>query len=341
MLRCLDLAEKGLGNVAPNPMVGAVLVYENRIIGEGYHEYYGGPHAEVNCISSVQSKDRNLIASSTLYVSLEPCCHYGKTPPCSELIIREGIKKVVIACPDPFEKVSGGGVSMLKQAGIEVVLGCLEKEARFLNRRFFSFCRHRRPWIILKWAQSFNGKINQTGVERKKISEPLTDRLVHRWRSEEQAIMVGTRTALEDNPILNTRLWAGKNPLRISIDRRGFFPEYLNLLDGTIPTLIFGPNKKERKNLSYIPLDGDDFFRQFDQIMVSMGILSVLVEGGPILQQSFVDAGRWDEARIITNQGLIIEEGRDAILKPENSILLKQERIGKDTIDYLTNKHHY
>lgn len=210
MQRCLDLASKGLGSVSPNPMVGAVLVYENRIIGEGYHEQFGQAHAEVNCINSVQESDTHLIPQSTLYVSLEPCSHFGKTPPCSNLIIDCKIPKVVIACRDTFEQVNGKGIDQLKAAGIHVQVGILEKEAIQLNKRFFTFHSKKRPYVILKWAQSSNHKIANADFSRVLISNSFTNRLVHKWRSEEDAIMVGPNTALHDNPGLTTRNWPGK-----------------------------------------------------------------------------------------------------------------------------------
>ena len=239
MHRCLELASLGMGNVAPNPMVGAVLVYDNRIIGEGYHMQFGGPHAEVNCINSVKPADRELISKSSLYVSLEPCNHFGKTPPCSDLIIKNRIPEVVIACTDPFEKVNGSGINKLMEAGVKVITGILEKNAISLNTRFFTFHQQKRPYIILKWAQSANKKISGKNGEPVRISHALTDRLVHRWRSEEAAIMVGTNTALKDNPSLTTRLWKGKNPIRIVVDNQLKIPSAFTLFNGEAPLIIF------------------------------------------------------------------------------------------------------
>ncbi|MDQ6764196.1 MAG: bifunctional diaminohydroxyphosphoribosylaminopyrimidine deaminase/5-amino-6-(5-phosphoribosylamino)uracil reductase RibD, partial [Bacteroidota bacterium] len=219
MNRCIQLAKIAEGNVAPNPMVGAILVHENKIIGEGFHKKYGEPHAEANCINNVRDEHKNLIEQSTLYVSLEPCSHYGKTPPCADLIVQKKIPKVIIGCQDIFKEVAGKGIQKLNDAGIETTVGVLEKECSELNKRFFIFHQKQRPYIILKWAQSANGKIGKKG-ERIFISNDYTNRLVHKWRSEEAAIMIGTNTAQEDNPSLTTRLWQGKNPVRIIIDKK-------------------------------------------------------------------------------------------------------------------------
>ena len=217
MHRCLELAEKAAGHVAPNPMVGAVLVHEGIIIGEGYHQIYGGPHAEVNCIASVPSSLQHLIQDSVIYVSLEPCAHHGKTPPCADLIIRHNIRHVVIGCRDPFVEVDGKGIEKLHAAGIKTETGILEKECRELNKRFFTFHTKHRPFIILKWAQTGDGKIG-TENNRLHITGSVTNRLVHKWRSEESAILVGANTALADNPQLTTRLWSGNSPTRLIID---------------------------------------------------------------------------------------------------------------------------
>ncbi|HEY2720248.1 MAG TPA: bifunctional diaminohydroxyphosphoribosylaminopyrimidine deaminase/5-amino-6-(5-phosphoribosylamino)uracil reductase RibD, partial [Chitinophagaceae bacterium] len=218
MHRCLDLARLGAGHVAPNPMVGAVLVHDERIIGEGYHQQYGGPHAEPNCIASVKKEEQHLISESILYVSLEPCAHYGKTPPCADLIIKNKIPRVVIGCFDPFEEVNGKGIEKLKGAGIDVLVGILEHECKKLNKRFFLYYQQHRPYIILKWAQSSNQKIGAGAGNRTYISNEFTNRLVHKWRSEEAAILVGTNTALQDDPELTTRSWIGNNPRRLVMD---------------------------------------------------------------------------------------------------------------------------
>ncbi len=308
MFRCIQLARCGEAGAAPNPMVGAVIVCDGRIIGEGYHRRCGGPHAEVNAIASV--RDKQLLRRSTIYVSLEPCAHFGKTPPCADLIVRSGIPRVVIGCTDPFAKVNGLGIKKLRDAGCEVEVGVLEQECRHLNRRFFTFHQQRRPWITLKWAQStdhyisplpapplgechnaaaplFSGNeaLPQRGSgEGAFFSNPLTQTLVHRLRARHQAILVGTRTAIVDNPSLTTRLWPGPNPLRLTIDRHNSLPTTLHLKDGSVPTIVYTHET--------IPEILDDLYRR--------GIQSLLVEGGAQLLQSFIDAGLWDEARIET-----------------------------------------
>ncbi|MEO5501777.1 MAG: bifunctional diaminohydroxyphosphoribosylaminopyrimidine deaminase/5-amino-6-(5-phosphoribosylamino)uracil reductase RibD, partial [Ginsengibacter sp.] len=246
MQRCLQLATLGTGNVAPNPMVGAVLVYKGVIIGEGYHEKFGEPHAEVNCINSVIEENRKFIKSSRLFVSLEPCAHFGKTPPCSQLIIKENIPEVIIGCRDSYKEVAGKGIIQLEQAGIKVTTPFLENECREINKRFFTFHEKKRPYTILKWAQSFDGKIAANSDERTIITNDFTNKLVHEWRSEEAAILVGTNTALKDNPKLTSRLWAGKNPIRIVIDKELRLPAGLNVFNAEAPTIIFNTIKNLR-----------------------------------------------------------------------------------------------
>lgn len=311
MKRCLELAEKGRGYVAPNPMVGSVLVHEGRIIGEGYHQRYGEAHAEVNCINSVKQEDQGLISQSVLYVSLEPCAHFGKTPPCADLIIRNKIPHVVIACRDPFEEVDGKGIERLKAAGIKVELGILEKEAIELNKRFFTFNTLHRPYIILKWAQTADGKIAGKGNDRLLISNELTNRLVHKWRSEESSILVGTKTALADNPALTNRLWTGSSPVRLVIDRHLKLPFSLQLFDNSVKTIIFNTIKNEEKEnqLFYKLNDETSLLSEIMHALYLLKIQSVIIEGGPMLQQSFIDEGLWDETRIITNTEMFIKEG--------------------------------
>ena len=247
MSRCIELAKLGAGFTAPNPMVGAVLVYDNRIIGEGYHRHYGHAHAEVNCIASVKKEDEPFIRQSVLYVSLEPCAHHGKTPPCADLIIEKKIPMVVVGSRDPFKEVDGKGIEKLQAAGVEVQEDVLEKECIDLNKRFFTFHTWRRPYIILKWAQSDDGKIAKTGHSRVLISNDYTNRLVHKWRSEEASILVGTNTALMDNPSLDTRLWKGPNPVRLVVDKNLALPASLNVFDQKIKTIIFNTLKHEEK----------------------------------------------------------------------------------------------
>lgn len=311
MLRCLDLASKGLPNVAPNPMVGAVLVYDDRIIGEGYHMQFGQPHAEVNCLNSVKEEDLKFICKSTLYVSLEPCNHYGKTPPCSDLIIKNKIPKVVIGCKDPFEKVNGTGLQKLLEAGIDVKMDVLENKAIQLNRRFFTFHQQNRPYIILKWAQSKDGYIATSQNQPTKISNIVTDKLVHQWRNEESGIMVGTNTVLADNPKLTVRHISGKNPVRIFLDRKLQANPLSAILDDSAPTIIFNQiiEKQEGTN-HFVKLNDENYnLKGILDFLYSLGIMSILVEGGTRLIQSFINNKIWDEARVITNTNLILKSG--------------------------------
>ena len=339
MHRCLQLAKKGLGNVAPNPMVGAILVHKDVIIGEGYHESFGSNHAEVNCIQSVTSNNHELIKDSTLYVSLEPCNHFGKTPPCTNCIIQHGIKEVVIACMDSFEKVNGSGIKKLKEAGIKVTIGVLEKEALALNKRFFTFHTLKRPYIILKWAQTNNGMIAGEMKQRIKISNDSTNKLVHQWRSQESGIFVGTYTAELDNPSLTTRLWTGKNPLRIFIDKDLRISQSSNLLDNSTPTLIL--NRLEEKkigNTIFVKYDETKrLIPQLNAILYDKGISSLIVEGGSTLLQSFINENIWDEARIITNKNMEVLNGLDSpIISKKNPI--KVESIFHDEIVYYSRE---
>lgn len=334
MKRCLSLAAQGAGHVAPNPMVGAVLVHEGIIIGEGYHQHYGQAHAEVNCINSVADVNRALISKSTLYVSLEPCSHFGKTPPCTNLIIENKIPEVVIGCHDPNEMVNGSGITFLKDAGIHVIEDILEKECIALNKRFFIFHTKHRPYIILKWAESSDGKIAGAHGERISISNELTNRLVHQWRSEEASVLVGTNTAKNDDPFLNTRYWPGKDPVRLVIDRKLQLPSSLHLFDRTISTIVFNTMKDAGvDNLLYIKIaDTSDFLRAMLNILYEKNIQSVLVEGGAMLLRSFIDAGLWDEARVITNEMLLIGKGiaapRLLQCSPEGNLKIDTDKIG-------------
>ena len=335
--RCIQLAQLGAGNIAPNPMVGAVLVYEDKIIGEGFHEKYGEAHAEVNCINSVTDENKSLIEKSTMYVSLEPCSHFGKTPPCSNLIIQQKIKKVVIGCRDIYEEVDGKGIERLGKAGVEVIADVLEKESKELNKRFFTFHQKKRPYIILKWAQSANGKIG-TESERILISNDYSNRLVHKWRSEEAAILVGKNTALKDDPALTTRLWKGKNPARIVIDPKLELPSLLRIFNEEATTFVFNLRKNSSaKRIEYIQLNQQDFLEELLSSLYRKDIQSVLVEGGPKTLQSFIDRNFWDEARVITNQQMIIEEGINAPeMKKFN--FLHEEKYFTDTISYFNRK---
>lgn len=311
MYRCLQLAEYGSSHVAPNPMVGAVLVCEDEIIGEGFHQRYGEPHAEPNAIKAV--KDKQLLKSATLYVSLEPCSHFGKTPPCADLIVRSGIPRVVIGTLDPNPKVAGRGVEILLKAGIEVHVGVLESECRVLNKRFFIFQEQKRPYILLKWAQTQDGFIDRKRIDVTEppliISNEITKQLTHKMRSENQAIMVSTNTVLLDNPSLTVRNWSGKSPIRVAIDRLGRIPDHYQLLDGSLPTIVFTEiEKPNRLHIEFIKIDFDEnCLSTIIKALYERNINSVMVEGGAKLLTSFIHAGLWDEANIEVSPQLISE----------------------------------
>jgi diaminohydroxyphosphoribosylaminopyrimidine deaminase/5-amino-6-(5-phosphoribosylamino)uracil reductase len=303
MQRCLDLAQLGIGEVAPNPMVGCVIVHKGRIIGEGYHEKYGQAHAEVNAILSV--KNQELLCESTLYVSLEPCAHFGKTPPCADLIIEKRIPKVVVGMVDPFAKVAGKGIEKMRACGIEVEVGLLEKKCRNLNRRFFAFHEKKRPYIILKWAQTLDGFIDTDRTETIHptwITNALAKRLVHKQRSEESAVLIGTNTAEYDNPALTVREWSGKQPIRMVIDRTGRLSRNLILFDHKAPTWVFTENESaDEENLKFIKLDfSQNILPQMMEELYRREVLSVIVEGGSELLTSFLAIGLWDEAFVYT-----------------------------------------
>ena len=302
MRRCIELAKNGLCNVAPNPMVGAVIVCDGRIIGEGYHIRCGEAHAEVNAIRSV--KDKSLLSRSTIYVSLEPCSHYGKTPPCADLIIEKQIPRIVIGCQDPFSQVAGRGIQKLRDAGREVTVGVLEKECRYLIRRFITFNTLHRPFITLKWAESADHFIDveRTDGNPVVLSSPLTSMLVHKKRAETDAIMVGRRTALLDNPSLTVRHWAGQSPVRVVLDRTLKLPAGSHLLDGMVRTLVFTAAEVEsRPNVEYVRIDFEqEVLPQVLQYLYEQNLNSLMVEGGAGLLESFLDAGLWDEAWVET-----------------------------------------
>ena len=335
MQRCLQLALNGAGNVPPNPIVGAVLVCNDIIIGEGYHQQYGQAHAEVNCINSVSEQNKTLIEKSTLYVSLEPCSHFGKTASCADLIIRMKIPAVVIGCRDSYAEVDGKGIAKLQAAGVEVITGVLEDEAKALNKRFFTFHQQSRPYIILKWAQSNDNKIANADFSRVLISNEFTNRLVHQWRSEEAAIMVGTNTALHDNPSLTVRHWKGNNPVRVVIDKYLKIPSTHQLLSGNESTIVFNNDKEmEAGKIAYCKIDAtQSVITQVIQKLYQLKIQSVLVEGGAKLLQSFIDAQLWDEARVITNEQLIIGQGIGAPTL-SNQLLAVTEAYSTDKINY-------
>lgn len=322
MARCLQLAQCGRTGAAPNPMVGAVIVADGRIIGEGYHIRCGEAHAEVNAINSIRPWDEPLLAQASMYVSLEPCSHYGKTPPCADLIIARGIPRVVVGCVDPFSEVAGRGIRKLREAGIDVTVGVLERECLAVNHRFITCHTEKRPYVILKWAQSADGFIDRlrTSPDEPPVtfSTSRTAMLVHRQRADVQAIMVGRRTALLDNPSLTVRHWPGKSPLRIVVDRRLSLPRTLRLFDGSHPTLVFTActDVPSLPNVEYVALDfSKDILPQLLSELYGRRIQSLLVEGGSALLQSFIDADLWDEAHVETAP-LTLTEGVKAPALP-------------------------
>ena len=296
MQKCLDLAQKGRANAAPNPMVGCVIVHDGEIIGEGFHEQYGQAHAEVNAVNSVQNK--SLLHSSTLYVNLEPCAHFGKTPPCSNLIIEHKIPKVVIGCVDTFSEVSGKGIKKMEAEGIEVISGVLNKESRELNKRFFTFHEEKRPYIILKWAESTDGFIapeNQT--EAFWMTSAESKKLVHRWRAEEMGILVGTETAIKDNPSLTVRKVTGKNPIRFVLDKTLRLSPNLSIFDEQAITFLLTEKSIEDDQLE---VDFNNLAKSICDVVYQQNIQSLIIEGGRKTLQTFIDADLWDETRIFT-----------------------------------------
>ncbi|PRY11006.1 diaminohydroxyphosphoribosylaminopyrimidine deaminase [Pontibacter ummariensis] len=309
MRRALELAKLGSGYTSPNPMVGCVVVHEGRIIGEGWHKAYGGPHAEVNAIAAVE--DRSLLPKCRVYVTLEPCSHFGKTPPCADLLVSSGVKDVIICNTDPNPLVAGRGIKKLFDTGAQVKVGILEEEGFEVNKRFFTFHSQKRPYLFLKWAETADGFIAAANYRQLQISGKLAQRLAHKWRSEEQAIMVGSRTALHDNPRLNTRLWGGKSPLRIVIDKQLLLPGHLYLFDKSQATVVYNYKKQEeQENLYYVQLKEEELMLpQIMQDLYKRNILSVLVEGGTFLLESLLQANLWDEAIVFKSTAKTLAAG--------------------------------
>lgn len=305
MSRCLELAQNGLGTTYPNPLVGCVIVYKDRIIGQGWHHHAGGPHAEVVAINSVE--DKSLLKESTLFVSLEPCSHFGKTPPCADLIISTGIREVVICNTDPNPLVAGRGIEKLKNAGIWVVVGVLESEGREINRRFFANQEKKRPYVILKWAQTADGFLSPANRESNNpvwITSSLSRQLVHKWRTEEHSILVGTQTVADDNPQLTAREWQGNQPIRIVIDKSGRLSKDSYIFDNQSKTIAIHGMSQPNFPVGVLPerIDFDNMPKQILEVLNRHGIASVIVEGGQKTLQSFIDAGLWDEARVFVGQ---------------------------------------
>ena len=332
MQRCIELASKAMGCASPNPMVGSVIVYNNKIIGKGYHEKHGSHHAEVNAINSV--KDKSLLLKSTLYVNLEPCAHFGKTPPCSDLIIQNKIPEVVIGCVDTFSEVSGKGIERMRSVGIDVKVGVLENESRELNKRFFTFHEKKRPYIILKWAESKDGFIapkNQTKPFWMTSSE--SKKLAHKWRAEEDAILVGRITAEKDNPSLTVREVEGSNPIRIVIDKDLKLSADFNLFNNDAKTIIFNQTKSEENNSNnYIKINFNNMTKNILQELHKQNIQSIIIEGGTKTLQSFIDKKLWDEARIFTTNKTLTEGVKPPTIEEE---IISEDETGGDRFKIL------
>lgn len=339
MLRAMELGKNGLGSTAPNPMVGCCIVCDDTIIGEGYTSPYGGPHAEVNAINSVT--DKNLLSRATLYVTLEPCSHHGKTPPCANLIAKYKIPEVVIGLKDPHVKVAGKGIEKLNVNGVNVTLGVLERECREHHKRFLTYQEKKRPYIILKWAESSDGFIAPAQGKRNSVPEPFwitntySKKLVHQWRSEEMGILVGTQTAIDDNPKLNVRNWTGKNPVRVVLDRSLRIPHNFHLMDGSSKTIVITDLKKTStsKNLLFETIDfNKQTVEQICRVLHRHQITSILVEGGTRTLQTFIDSKFWDEARIFKGNGIF---GSGIAAPVISGKLISKSSISGDTLTIL------
>ena len=329
MQRCIDLAQKGKGRVAPNPMVGSVIVYNGKVIGEGYHKRFGSHHAEVNAINSV--KDKSLLSECTLYVNLEPCSHFGKTPPCSDFIIKHKIPKVVIGCIDTYSEVSGTGIEKMRKAGIDVKVGILEKESKELNKRFLTFHEKRRPYIILKWAESKDGFIApKDQKEPFWMTSKESKKLVHKWRSEEDAILIGRITAEKDNPSLTVREIKGDNPIRIVIDKDLKLSENLNLFNSESKTIIFNKIKSYNTSYSnYIKINFNNLINNILEELYKQNIQSIIIEGGTKTLQSFINDNLWDEARIFTANKKLVDGVKVPTIEGK---IISEKKIGVDKL---------
>jgi diaminohydroxyphosphoribosylaminopyrimidine deaminase / 5-amino-6-(5-phosphoribosylamino)uracil reductase len=328
MKRAFELARFGMGYVSPNPLVGCVVVHNNLIIGEGWHKKYGEAHAEVNAVESVQ--DKSLLKETTVYVNLEPCSHTGKTPPCADMLIRHQVKKVVISNLDTNPLVAGNGIKKLRAAGIEVITGILEKEGRDLNKRFFTFMEKKRPYIMLKWAETSDGFIARENYDSKWISNEYSRQLVHKWRSENDAIMVGAKTVFHDNPELTVREWSGRNPVRVVLDRFLRLSEKLHVFDRSQPTLCYNLLKhEEHPNLSLVRVEEENFMEHVLQDLYKRKIQSIMVEGGTTVHQLLIDAGLWDEASVFISS----ENFGKGIQSPRlEGNLIARESVFNDTL---------
>ncbi|WP_316843595.1 bifunctional diaminohydroxyphosphoribosylaminopyrimidine deaminase/5-amino-6-(5-phosphoribosylamino)uracil reductase RibD [Pedobacter psychrodurus] len=339
--RCLELAALGIGNVSPNPMVGCIIVVNGKIIGEGYHQEYGKAHAEPNAVKAVFDKygdeAENLLKQATAYVNLEPCAHFGKTPPCADLLVKHQLKKVVIGNRDPFSGVDGKGIEKLKNTGIEVVSGILDEECRYFNRRFFTRVQQQRPYIILKWAETANGYFATKDGHQKWISGALAKRLAHQWRSEEDAILIGKQTAIMDNPQLTAREWPGKNPVRLVIDKNLQVPVSNHIFNTEAKTIIFNEVKTDViDNIHYIQMEDMHFYlaQKIAFQLYLMDIQSVIIEGGANILNQFLSTNLWDEARIFTSSN----SWSDGIPSPAiNGNLQEEIQIGNDKLSIYIN----
>ena len=338
--RCIELAKNGFGTTYPNPMVGSVIVYEDKIIGEGWHKKAGGPHAEVNAVQSV--KDKSLLKKATIYVSLEPCSHFGKTPPCCDLIIANKIPNVVVGTVDPNEKVAGNGIKKLLEAGANVTVGILEDECNELNKRFFTFHQKKRPYIILKWAESQDGFLapeKEIGQERKPvwITNQYSRQLVHKWRSEEQAILTGTQTVIDDNPKLNTRDWSGNNPVRVILDQNNRISKDSFVFDDSVKTIILtkSENNISTENTIFEKIDFDEnIIQNILSVLYKHQIQSVIIEGGKKTLQSFIDQNIWDEARIFIGKKVFKNGTKAPQIQKKNAV---KTFIQNDELIYVRN----
>ena len=327
---CIDLALKGFPLAFPNPMVGCVIVHNDSIIGQGYHQQFGSHHAEVNAIASVENKE--LLEQSTLYVSLEPCAHFGKTPPCSDLIVKSKIPRVVIGSLDTFSEVNGKGIQRLKETGIEVLTKVLEKECRAINKRFFTFHEKKRPYVILKWAQTSDGYIAPLNQKEPLwISSPESKILVHKWRSQEQAILVGRKTAELDNPLLTTREVKGKNPIRIVLDRKLSLNKDLLIFNDDAPTLVVNDKLSSDNHLK---IDFNNLAPSLLKELHSRNIQSIIIEGGAQTLNTFIDAKVWDEARVFTSKKTLEKGVQSPLIQ---SVINHSEIVGDDKLTYFIN----
>lgn len=343
MRRCLELANLGMGAVSPNPLVGCVVVCDGKIIGEGYHARFGAAHAEVNAIKNVEDnyaeRAADLLERATAYVSLEPCAHFGKTPPCADLLIRHKLKKVVIGNRDPFDGVNGKGIEKLRNAGIEVISGVLEKECSYLNRRFFTRILKQRPYIILKWATTADGYFAPKAVAQRWISGPLAKKLVHKWRAEEDAVLIGKTTAMADDPQLNTREWEGKNPIRILIDRHLQVPKNNRVYNSEAKTVVFNEQKTAvEDNIHYIQMEDMQYYlpQKIAFQLYLMDIQSVIIEGGANILHQFIEGNLWDEARIFSSNKI----WNEGLPSPQiKGLIVDQFNLENDTLTVFQNNH--